>query len=121
MRGKALLKLLAYPMHYILPAKEAMETMKLTRAEKGKKGFTLIELVIVVATLAIIMSVALPNLARARQNADDTRVQKELQNLYTAIVMFETANGRKPVSFDELQTYISIPNVDARYELNVNV
>lgn len=83
------------------------------------KGFTLLELVILIAVITILVSIALPNLARARQNAEDARTEKELQGIYTAIVMFEGFNGRKPVSWAELDPYIRIPNAAAKYELNV--
>ena len=87
---------------------------------QNKKGFTLLELMIVIAIFGILGSIALPNLARARQSAEDARTEKELQSIYTAIVMFETANGRSPTSWAEMQGYIMIPNAESKYVLNPN-
>lgn len=88
--------------------------------KRSSRGFTLLEIVILVAILSILASIAVPNLARARQNAEDARTEKELQGIYTAIVMFEAFNGRKPISWAELDPYIRIPNAATKYELNVN-
>lgn len=87
----------------------------------GSRGFTLIQLMVAIAVVTILVSIALPNLARARQNAEDTRTEKELQSIYAAIIMFETANGRRPVSWFEMRNYISIPNAESKYELNTRL
>ncbi|MBI4357697.1 MAG: hypothetical protein HY584_00200 [Candidatus Omnitrophica bacterium] len=82
------------------------------------KGFTVLDLVITVAILALLLSVSLPNFLRMRQNAEDQKAEKELQNIYTAIVIFEAMNGRKPTSWAEMKDYIDIPNAEDFYELN---
>lgn len=88
---------------------------------QNKNGFTLVELMIVIAIFGILGSMAIPNLARARQTADDAKIQKELNSIYTAIVMFEGLNGRKPSALSELvPNYIPISNIESKYELNPN-
>lgn len=84
----------------------------------GSRGFTVLELMILVAIITILASIGVPNLARAKQNAEDTRTQKELQSIYTAIVMFEGFNGRRPISWAELDPYIRIPSAASKYVLN---
>ena len=71
---------------------------------------------LVVAILALLAMIAIPSLARARQNAEDAKTQKELQSIYTAIVMFQTQNNRYPTSLVELRPYITID--ETKYELN---
>jgi len=88
---------------------------------RDNRGFTILQTLIVVIVIGILVSVALPNALRARQTADDAKTEKELKNIYTAIVMFECLNSRKPQSLGELvPDYINIPNIEAKYELNLN-
>ncbi len=63
-----------------------------------KDGFTLIELMIVVAIIALLASVALPKFANTTDAAKAANVQGNLANLRTAISMFKAKNGDYPTT-----------------------
>ena len=61
-----------------------------------KKGFTLVEIMIVVAIVALLAAIAIPNLLRARLNANDSAAKATLQALATAIESYAAAEGTYP-------------------------
>jgi len=57
----------------------------------GKKGFTLVEIMIVVAIIALLAAIAIPNLLRARHNANEAAAIASLRTISTACESFRTA------------------------------
>ncbi|NLA42441.1 MAG: prepilin-type N-terminal cleavage/methylation domain-containing protein [Smithella sp.] len=58
--------------------------LKYFRAKRGQKGFTLIELMIVVAIIGILAVIAIPRFANYRKKSYDAVAKAELKNWYTA-------------------------------------
>jgi prepilin-type N-terminal cleavage/methylation domain-containing protein len=59
--------------------------MKLNR--KNKKGFTIVELVIVIGVIGILSAILIPTFANLTTKAQESAKKEELQNAYTAYIM----------------------------------
>ena len=76
-------------------------------AARLRKGFTLIELIVVMAIVALLVSIAAPRYFQSVDRAKDHSLRTSLNVMRDAIDKFAADKGRYPDSLNEL--------VDARY------
>jgi type IV pilus assembly protein PilA len=67
-----------------------------------QKGFSLIELLIVVAIILIIAAIAIPNLLRAKIAANEASAVGSLRTLNTACIAYSTSYGQFPAALTNL-------------------
>lgn len=65
-----------------------------------KAGFTLIELMVVVAIIGLLSSIVLASLGEAKIKANGAKIKQEAHQLKNAIELYRTTNGKYP--FEEL-------------------
>ena len=68
----------------------------------GESGFTLIELMIVMAIIAILATIAIPIYVRTLQRAKEATLREDLHTMRTAIDSFTVDKEKAPDSLDDL-------------------
>lgn len=87
--------------------------MKLLALKNKKKGFTLLELLVVLAILAILIAIAVPVYKNQKEKAAITAHNANVRVLETAVESYRQDKGKLPEKIDDLKgNYIkTVPKV----------
>jgi type IV pilus assembly protein PilA len=77
----------------------------LSNEMRDEKGFTLLELMVVVLIIAILLAIAIPTFLGTRRRAQDRRAQSNLRNALTVERAYYTQNARFSANSSELETW----------------
>src|SRR4051794_38951088 len=66
-----------------------------TSAAKAQKGFTLVEIMIVVAIIALLAAIAVPGFLRARKRSQASRILNDLRMIDSAVDQYAIETNRK--------------------------
>jgi prepilin-type N-terminal cleavage/methylation domain-containing protein len=81
----------------------------LTKLTTKRAGFTLVEIMIVVAIIALLAAIAVPGFLRARKRSQASRILNDLRLIDSAVDQYAIETGRKtgdPVSVPDWTNYV---------------
>ena len=65
----------------------------------GRTGFTLVEIMIVVAIIALLAAIAIPNVIRGRATANESAAVGNMRALVNALEMYRSTNNEYPAAW----------------------
>jgi general secretion pathway protein G len=77
----------------------------------NRKGFTLIEIMLVVIIIGVLVAMVVPNIAGRSEQARTTAARTDIEaNIATALDLYMMDNGRYPTTEQGLQALLSAPS-----------
>ena len=85
-------------------------TQPALRLPKTARGFTLIEIMVVVVILGILAAIVAPNVMRRIDDAQLTKVSSDIRTIETALNLYRMDNFRYPTSEQGIKSLYEKPN-----------
>ena len=83
----------------------------LQKLNKNRGGFTLVEIMIVVAIIALLAAIAVPNFLRARKRSQATRILEDLRMIDSAIDQYAIETNKTTgaaCSWTDVKAYLKV-------------
>jgi len=85
--------------------------MKIMRNKKGARGFTLIELMVVIVILGILAGLIIPRIMGRPDEARRAKARIQIESLETALKLYRLDSGNYPTTEQGLQALVEAPSV----------
>src|SRR5450432_846151 len=79
---------------------------------RNQRGFTLLEIMIVVSIIAVLLSLAIYKLKGNLESSKMVAVQADIQSIRTQLKVYESFNGFLPTTEQGLQALVARPTTD---------
>ncbi|MEX1221520.1 MAG: type II secretion system major pseudopilin GspG [Idiomarina sp.] len=84
---------------------------KSAASKSGQSGFSLIEVMVVVAIIGVLASIILPNVIGSSEQADRQKVVADMVALENALAQYRLDNGMYPTTEQGLESLVNEPTV----------
>ncbi|MEG3756239.1 type II secretion system major pseudopilin GspG [Psychromonas arctica] len=85
--------------------------MKNSTSNKQQKGFTLLEIMVVIVILGVLAAMVVPNLIGNKDKADIQKVKSDIVALENSLDMYKLDNSVYPTTDQGLEALVSEPSV----------
>jgi general secretion pathway protein G len=83
-----------------------------SQSRQASKGFTLIEVMIVIFIIGMIAALVIPNVGGSKSTAELKKAAIDIQNLENALQMYKLNANRFPTTEQGLEALVSIPTIE---------